>query len=71
MRGQTDTLGPRGVREAPELPAHLEVLEQASAGDVAAVDLLDVQVAWAQQPGHQYAQVVGELRVNLCGGGEG
>lgn len=43
----------------------LEVLQQASAGDLAAVDLLHVDVAGAEDPGHQDLQVVDELAINL------
>lgn len=47
------------------LPADLEVLHQASAGDFAAVDLLHVDVLRTEEPRHQNLQVVQEIAINL------
>lgn len=44
---------------------NLEVLEQASAGDLTAIDFLHVNVARTQEPGHQNLQVANELAVDL------
>lgn len=43
----------------------LEVLHQASAGDLAAIDLLHVDVTRTQQPGDQNLQVADELTIDL------
>lgn len=43
----------------------LEVLDKASAGDFAAVDLFDVDVTGTEQPRHQHLQVVYELPVDF------
>lgn len=47
------------------MPADLEVLHQASAGDFAAVDLLHVDVPRTEEPRHQNLQVVQEIAINL------
>lgn len=43
----------------------LEVLQQASAGDFAAVYFLHVDVTRTEEPGNQNLQVVDELAVDL------
>lgn len=44
---------------------NLEILKQASAGDLTAIDFLHVNVARTQEPGHQNLQVADELAVDL------
>lgn len=43
----------------------LEILHQASAGDLAAIDLLHVDILGTEEPRHQHLQVVQEITVNL------
>lgn len=50
---------------APPLRPDLEVLHQASAGDLAAVDLLHVDVLGTEEPRHQHLQVAQEIAVDL------
>lgn len=50
---------------APPLRPDLEVLHQASAGDLAAVDLLHVNVLGTEEPRHQHLQVAQEIAVDL------
>lgn len=47
------------------LQPDLEVLHQASAGDLAAIDLLHVDVLGTEEPRHQHLQVAQEIAVNL------
>lgn len=47
------------------LCSNLEILQQASARDFAAVDLLHVDVARTEEPGDQDRQVVYKLTINL------
>lgn len=50
---------------APPLRPDLEVLHQASAGDLAAVDLLHVDALGTEEPRHQHFQVAQEIAVDL------
>lgn len=50
---------------APPLRPDLEVLHQASAGDLAAVDLLHVDALGTEEPRHQHLQVAQEIAVDL------
>lgn len=47
------------------LCSNLEILQQASARDFAAVDLLHIDVARTEEPGDQDRQVVYKLTINL------
>ena len=55
----------RAYRGAAAPRPDLEVLKQAPAGDLAAVDLLHVDVARTEEPRDQNLQVVDELAVDF------